>query len=308
MSPLTRLDQGRAAVVLPPLALLAMAAAWGSTFVLIKDLVVRLPAADLLAVRFSIAAVALLLLTNRRLRLDRATLLGGVVLGVLYGAGQLLQTVGLRTTSASVSGFITGLYVVATPLLAAVLFKVRISRLTWAAVALATVGLGVLSLRGFGIGGGELLTLISAVVYGGHIIATDRFSTRERVLSLTTVQMITIAAVCWVAAVPDGIAWPRGSADWGGVIYLALVSGALAILLQTWAQARVSATRAAVIMSMEPVWAAIFAVLVGGELITGRMIFGGAAILGAMYLVELGPWLARRRQPDLVDPPVRELR
>ncbi|MGI8458695.1 MAG: DMT family transporter [Propionibacteriaceae bacterium] len=308
MSLLTRLDHGRAAIVLPPLALLAMAAAWGSTFFVIKDLVVRLPAADLLAVRFSIAAVAMLLLTNRRLRLDRATIGGGVLLGVLYGAGQLLQTVGLQTTSASVSGFITGLYVVATPLLAAIVFKIRIGRLTWVAVALATVGLGVLSLRGFSIGGGELLTLISAVVYGGHIIVTDRFSTRERVLALTTVQMITIALVCWVAAVPDGITWPQGQADWGQVVYLALISGALAILLQTWAQARVRATRAAVIMSMEPVWAAIFAVGLGGELITGRMLVGGAAILGAMYLVELGPWLARRRNPARVEAPVREVR
>jgi drug/metabolite transporter (DMT)-like permease len=101
--------------------------------------------------------------------------------------------------------------------------------------------------------------------------------------------MGTIAVVCGIAAAPGGIQLPASRVDWAIVIYLALVAGALTMLLQTWAQARVEASRAAVIMAMEPVWAAAFAVAFGGESLTGRMIIGGAAILTAMYLVELAP-------------------
>ena len=125
-------------------ALLAMTAAWGSTFFLIKDIVTRMPVSDLLAVRFAIASLALLLITGRQLRMSRVTIRRGVLLGVIYGVAQLLQTAGLAQTSASVSGFITGLYVVATPLLSAVILRTRIPPTTWLAVGLATVGLGVL--------------------------------------------------------------------------------------------------------------------------------------------------------------------
>lgn len=286
--------------LLPPLALLIMAAAWGSTFVLLKDLVRHVPVPDLLALRFSIAAVVMLALAGRRWRLDRRTLGGGVLLGVIYATAQLLQTAGLALTPASVSGFLTGLYVVFTPLLAGLLFRARVSGLTWAAVGLATFGLAVLSLRGFSIGTGELLTVVSAVIYAGHILATDRVSVADRVLGLTVVQMITIAVVCWPFALADGLQVPTSGVDWAVLGYLAVVAGALGIFLQTWAQARVSPTRTAVIMAMEPVWAAVFAVLVGGEPVTPRMVLGGLAVLGAMYLVEIGPWLlARRATRDL---------
>src|SRR6476661_8858457 len=103
-----------------------MTAAWGSTFFLIKDVVTRIAVPDLLALRLGIATVALAAIAGRRLSMDRRTLLSGVVLGLLYGVAQILQTVGLAHTTASSSGFITGLYVVATPLLSAVILRVRI--------------------------------------------------------------------------------------------------------------------------------------------------------------------------------------
>jgi drug/metabolite transporter (DMT)-like permease len=270
-------------------ALLAMTAAWGSTFFLIKDIVTRVPVSDLLAVRFAIASLALLLITGRQLRMSRATIRRGALLGVIYGVAQLLQTAGLAQTSASVSGFITGLYVVATPLLSAVILRTRIAATTWLAVGLATVGLGILSLNGFSVGYGELLTLASAVIYAGHIVALGQFSSPETALSLSLVQLITITAVCSLAALPGGITLPTSATDWWIVIYLAVVAGALTMVLQTWAQARIDATRAAVIMAMEPVWAAGFAVAFGSESITVRMVLGGTAILAAMYLVELAP-------------------
>ena len=296
----------------PLLALLAMTAAWGSTFFLIKDLLVRLPVADMLALRFGIGSVALVLLAGRRLRMSRSTLRSGVLLGLLYGVAQILQTAGLAQTSASVSGFITGLYVVATPLLAALLLRTRVSAATWAAASLATVGLGVLSLDGFAIGYGELLTLASALVYAGHIIAMGRLSTPGEALPLSLVQMVVITVVCTAAAVwpgsgSPGLQLPATGGDWLSVLYLAVVAGALTMVLQTWAQARVEATRAAVVMAMEPVWAAAFAVSLGDDRMTPRMVAGGIAILAAMYLVELAP-RRRRRVPETEPVPAVDVR
>lgn len=272
-----------------------MTAVWGSTFFMIKDVVTRIGVADMLTVRFALASVVMLLVAGRSLRMSRPTLIRGVLLGILYGVAQILQTVGLAHTAASVSGFITGLYVVITPLLGALILRVRIAVTTWIAVGLATLGLGVLSLNGFTVGYGELLTLASAVVYAGHIIAMGRFSSPGTAVSLTVVQMVVITLVCGVAAAPDGIQLPTSSGDWLIVVYLGVVAGALTMFLQTWAQAHVEATRAAVIMAMEPVWAAAFAVTLGGEKVTVRMVIGGLAILSAMYLVEVAPRLHRPR-------------
>ena len=274
------------------LALLAMTAIWGSTFFLIKDIVTRMPVADLLALRFAIASVALGLIAARRIHLSRTVVTYGALLGILYGSAQILQTAGLSHTAASVSGFVTGLYVVATPLLTALILRRRIPRPTWLAAILATIGLGVLALHGFAIGYGELLTLISAVIYAGHIVALGRFSTAETTLSLSLVQLIMITVVCTVAALwpmagsPAGIQLPGSAHDWIAVVYLALIASALTMVLQTWAQAHIEPSRAAVIMAMEPVWAAAFAVALGGERITLRMVIGGLAIVSAMYLVE----------------------
>lgn len=282
-------------------ALLAMTAAWGSTFFMIADIVTRIAVPDLLAVRFAIAAVVLIILTAPRigglprLRLDRRILRDGALLGLLYGGAQLLQTFGLAHTAASVSGFITGLYVVATPLLGALILRTKIGALTWCAVGLATVGLGVLSLNGFSVGYGELLTLASAVVYAGHIIALSRMSRPGTAIGLTAVQLVVISVLCALAALPGGIQLPASAGDWAIVLYLAVVAGTLTMLLQTWAQARIDPTRAAVIMAGEPIWAAIFAVALGGESVTWRMVTGGFAIVAAMYLTELAPRLGRSR-------------
>jgi drug/metabolite transporter (DMT)-like permease len=140
--------------------LLLVTASWGSTFFMLRGVVSRMPAADFLAVRFILATAVVWVLAPRAVRaLSREDRRRALVLGLLYGAAQLLQTVGLNTTSASVSGFITGLYVVLTPLLAAVLLRARLGRRVWAAVALATAGLAMLSLQGVAMGSGEVLTL-----------------------------------------------------------------------------------------------------------------------------------------------------
>ncbi|MET7284086.1 DMT family transporter [Kribbella sp. NPDC005582] len=272
------------------LALLAVAAAWGSTFFLTKDLLTRMDVADYLALRFAIASAALLLIhppaIARLNRLDRGR---AVALGITYGIAQLVQTEGLRHTPASVSGFVTGMYVVFTPLLAAVILRHKIGRWAWVAVVLATVGLGVLSLRGFTLGTGELLTLASAGLYALHIIGLGAWSTPENAFGLSALQMVVITCVCAVGAIPGGFSIPSNGPDWISVIYMALISGALALIVQTWAQAHLTPTRAAIAMTMEPVFASTFAVMFGSESVTWRMLTGGALVLAAMFLVELAP-------------------
>lgn len=274
----------------PTTALVAVTAVWGSTFVLIKDLLDRLPVADFLAVRFAIAAVAMVVVAPKAVaalppRLRRQA----VVLGLVYGAAQLLQTAGLTSTSASVSGFVTGMYIVLTPVFSAVLLRQRIGAWTWAAVLIATAGLALLSLRGFAFGSGELLTLAAAALYALHIIGLGRWSRARDAYGLAVLQMAVIAAVCLIGAAPGGITLPSTGADWAATVYMALVAGAVALLVQTWAQAHMSATRAAIVMTMEPVFAAFFAVLLGGESLTARTLVGGALVLTAMYLAELRP-------------------
>jgi len=280
----------RRLALLATLTLLAMTACWGSTFYLIHDLVDRVPVVDFLALRFTIAAAAMLLLAPRAIgRLSPEVRKHTLVLGCLYGVAQILQTTGLAHTSASVSGFITGMYVVMTPLFAAAILRTRITALTWAAVALAVGGLAVLTLHGVSIGYGEGLTLIAAALYALHIVGLGAWSTPADAIGMSILQCLVIAAICCVAAVPDGITLPDRGGDWIAVVYMALFAGAAALLGQTWAQAHLPPTRSAIIMSMEPVFAAFFAVLLGGESITVRMLLGGGMVLAAMLTVELVP-------------------
>ncbi|WGX99965.1 DMT family transporter [Nocardioides sp. QY071] len=283
----------RRTALLATLALLAMTACWGSTFFLIKDLLERVPTVDFLAVRFLIAGGAMLLIAPRAVaRLPPDVRRRALVLGALYGVGQILQTAGLAHTPASVSGFITGLYVVATPLFAAVVLKSRITPATWGAVVLATTGLGVLTLDGFSIGYGEAITLVAALLYAAHIVALGAWSRPADALGMSILQILVIAAICLVAALVSGepgIVLPERGTDWLNLVYMALFAGAAALLAQTWAQAHLPATRSAIIMSMEPVFAAFFAVLLGGESLTVRMLGGGLLVLAAMLVVELVP-------------------
>jgi len=299
--------------LLATLLLVGITAVWGSTFFLIRDVVRVLPPTDFLAVRFTIAAAAMVVVFWRSLlALGRRELKIGVGLGVLYAVAQNLQTVGLAHTDASRSGFITGTYVVLTPIFTAVLLRDHIPRSTWLAVLMAAAGLATLSLSGLdagfggstGFGFGEGVTLLAAAIYALHIIGLGRYSSPKTAAALSAVQMITIAAVSLVAAAPGGIALPTGRGQWASVLYMALIAGAVAIWAQTWAQSHLTATRAAIVMTLEPVFAAMFAVAFGGESLTLRMLLGGAMVLAAMYTVEL---IGRRADATAEQDPPAEL-
>jgi drug/metabolite transporter (DMT)-like permease len=289
------------AETLGALALLALAMGWGSTFFMTKDLLARVPVLDYLGVRYAIATLVLLALAPRSVaRLSRPVVARSVLLGLLYGSAQILQTAGLDRTPASTAGFVTGLYVVLTPLLAAPLLRQRIPTAAWVAVVLATAGMAVLSLHGLHVGGGELLVLASAVLYALHICGLGAWSTARTAMGSSIVQLAVITVLCLVGAAPGGIVLPREGADWLRLVYMAAGVGAFGMLTQVWAQAHLSPTRSAVIMSMEPVFAAVFAVLFGNESTSGRMVLGGLMVLAAMLLVELAP--RRKVEAEVIHP------
>jgi drug/metabolite transporter (DMT)-like permease len=279
----------RGHTVLPTLALLGVCAVWGSTFVVVKHAVERMPVMDFLAWRFGIAALVMVLARPRSIRsLDRRGRRVGVLLGLALGAGYIAQTVGLQHTPASISGFITGLFVVFTPLCAGVLLHQHIDRTTWLGVALATVGLALISLRGFSIGSGEALTLLCALAFALHIVGLGEWSSSYDAAALAIFQLSTVAVISIIAAAPDTLSPPPDAAVWGAVLLTAVAATSVAFFVQTWAQAHLAPTRAAVVMTMEPVFAGIFGVAFGGDTFDARTLTGALLVLAAMYTVELG--------------------
>jgi drug/metabolite transporter (DMT)-like permease len=274
----------------PTLALVGVTAIWGSTFVVVKDAVEHMPVTDFLTWRFALAALAMLVLRPRSVAaLGRSGRRAGVIVGVALGAGYLLQTLGLQHTSAAVSGFITGMFVVLTPLGAAVLLRKPPGAAAWTAVGVATVGLGLLSLHGFSVGPGELLTLGCAVAFALHIVGLGQWASSYDAYGLAVVQLLTTSAMCAVVAVPGGLAVPPTWSVWGALALTALAATALAFVVQTWAQAHLAPTRAAVVMTMEPVFSGLFAVLLAGEVLGLRTLLGAVLVLIAMVLTEVGP-------------------
>jgi drug/metabolite transporter (DMT)-like permease len=268
-------------------ALIAVTAVWGVTFVQVKDAVEIYPLFAFLAVRFAIASATLAVPAAARLRtLGRRGLAAGTLLGLLLGAGYALQTAGLERTSVSGTGFITGMYVVLTPLIALMLFRSRIGAAAWAGVALSTTGLVMLA-GIHGSAGGDLLVLAGAGVYSLQIVLMERYAPRYDALAFTLVEMAAAGAGLVVVALALGeLGVPRGWTVWGALLVTGIFASALAFLVQTWAQRRTSATRTALAFAMEPVFAALFGYTLAGDRL-GTAGWGGcAAIMGGIVLAE----------------------
>jgi drug/metabolite transporter (DMT)-like permease len=279
-------------------------AVWGSTFALSKDLLDRLPVTDYLGPRFMLAAVVVALVRPRLLRsLTPSVVATGVALGLVYAIAQLLQYRGLLHTAPTVSAFVVSLYVVFTPLFSAVLLRARPDRITVMATALAVGGVAVMSLRGWSFGAGEALTVVSAALYAAHILAMARWARPGQAFALTFVQLVTVGVVLTAVAATDGIRPPRGN-DLLIFLYLAVVAAGAALLVQTWAQARLSSGNAAVLMVLEPVWAAAFGVALWSERVDTRTLTGGALILSAMVLVVARPRAGELDRALIQPPPV----
>lgn len=272
-------------------ALTAATAAWGSTFLVTKRTLDDLPAPSFLTWRFGIAALVLVLARPGRVRSLTATQARhGCLLGAFLATGFLLQTTGLLTVSATTSGFLTGTMVVLTPVAARVVFRERVGPAGWAAVLLATVGAALLLLRGWSLGPGTVLTIAGAACFALHIAGLSRWATTGNAYGLTAVSVLVAAGLSAGAAGLKGVLLaPPTTAAWQSVVYLAVVATCVGFAVQAWAQAGLSATQAAVVMTLEPLFAAMIATAAGGESLSAVGAVGGLIMVAAMFVAELGP-------------------
>lgn len=269
-----------------PWALLAVAMAWGWSFVIMKDAIGRQSVSNFLFTRFSVAVVVMVLIRPNILRLmNRDLVVRAGAAGIFLGSGYIFQTLGLERTGAAITGFVTGLYIVLTPIFASIFLRQRVDRFTWICIAIATIGLAFLSIRGWSVGFGELLTFISAIFFAIHIIALSKWSSGRDAYAMTVVQLAMCAFVSGIASIPGGYSLPPDLGVWAVVIFTAVFATAVAFIIQTWSQAHMSATKVAVILTMEVVFAALFAILFGGESLTLQSIIGGLMVITAMYLI-----------------------
>lgn len=281
----------------PLLALVAVTAVWGYTFVPVQEAVGLYPLFAFLAVRFAISTVALAPFAWQPLRtMPRAGLVAGCGAGVLLAAAYGLQTAGLELTTVSSTGFITGLYVVFTPLIALVLFGTSVPRVLWVGVALALVGLLLLSGAPGGSALGNALVLGNAVAQSLQIASMERFAPRYDARALTFLQM----AVCCVGfaaiAVASGqVEAPHGWTVWSALVVTGVFAGALGYLVATWVQSRTTAARAALVFTLEAPFAAFFGVLLLSERLGWVGWAGCAVMLAGIVIAEPAAVSALRR-------------
>jgi drug/metabolite transporter (DMT)-like permease len=272
--------------VIALVAIVAVTAVWGVTFVPVKDAVAIYPLFAFMTIRFAVAALALAVPAAPRLRrLGRDGVVAGVVLGVLLAAGYALQTAGLERTTVSSTGFITGLYVVLTPLFALVLFRSRIGGEVWIGAALAVVGLAFLSGVRAGSVAGDLLVLASTAAQALQIVFAERYASRYDALALVFVEMLTaLACFATVAFARGDLSAPHGRTVWTAILVTGVFASALAYLVQLWAQRRLSAARIALLFALESPWAGLFGYLLDDDHL-GVVGWGGCALIMAGIVV-----------------------
>lgn len=272
---------------------------WGTTFTVTKSSLNHVPPLYFLAWRFSIATLGLLILNFRQLlTITRDELVGGLVVGASLALGYITQTVGMVYSTASKAGFITGLAVVLVPILGAVFYRRRPHFGVYIFAGVAAIGLALLSLDfsgGVSLNLGDLLLLTCAVAGAINILNLGRFARRCRALMLTLVQVALTAVCCWIATLLFEEPVPFTGPVWGGLFYLAIVATIFTISGQAWGQRLVSPERVALIYTLEPVFAAVFATLLLGESLPPAGILGSILIMTGIIGAELAPRKGKQR-------------
>lgn len=285
-----RVGSDRRRAYLADLGLVGITVIWGSTFVVIKGALSGTGPFEFVALRFVIAFVALAAIFHHRLRrLERGQLWAGLIIGLFLFAGYALQTAGLQFTTASTSAFITGLCVVMVPIVAYVALGQRVGRGVVLAVMLAPIGLWLLTEgqhTSFGIG--ELLTLGCAGAFAAHITSISAYAARYDAIGLAIVQVGVVAALATIVTlvVEPPIAIPSEAAL-SGAFYTGLLGSALVLGVQTRIQQYTTATHAALVFSLEPVFAAIFAFAFAHETLGTAGLIGAAILVGATVIAEV---------------------
>ena len=270
-----------------PIALLTVALFWGAAFVIMKPAIEQQPIYDFLATRFTLAAIVMIAAKPSVLKhINKDVLRTATILGLLLGGGYITQTIALQITTAAITAFLTGLYVVITPVIAWLIFRQKLDRKVFYGVVLATIGLALISINGLSIEVGQLWGLLCAVLYAAHIVGLGVWSKGRDVYAMTVVQLAAVAAMTWIGALTDGYQPPPNGDGWFAIIFTAVLATALAFFVQTWAQSKMQASRVAIILTSEIVFAAVIAVMVGQEELSLKTTIGGALMVGAMLLVE----------------------
>ena len=268
------------------IAMISIAAVWGSSFVVMKDSLERQNVFSFLSSRFILAALLMFLYKPGVFRgLTKKFIYRGIIAGILLGGGYIFQTYGLTKTTVSNTGFITGLYLVFTPLISLIILKRHVLKIQWLAVIVATIGLFFISYNGVTIGLGEILVLISAFIYGAHFVALGEWSDGKNTYALTFIQVVTVAALTSIFAFKDGFQIAPDSTVWIAILYTALFATFLGFLIQTKAQSVMSATVASVLLATETPFAVFFGLYFHSDPLTLRIITGGSLVMAAMALV-----------------------
>ncbi len=264
----------------PTLALVGVTAIWGYTFVPVQNAIAIYPLFAFLAVRFGISALVLAPFAWRSLgRLPRGGVVAGVGAGSLLATAYGLQTAGLDLTTVSSTGFITGLYVVLTPIIALLLFRTPVAAAAWAGVALALAGLLMLNGVPGGSALGNALVLGNAVAQSLQIVAMERFAPRYDPRALTFLQMAVACLAFTIVALARGeLSLPRDGSVWFALVVTGIFAGALGYLVATWVQSRTTAARAALVFTLEAPFAALFGVLLLSERL-GLLGWAGCAVM-----------------------------
>lgn len=282
--------------LIPCCLLLAIVAAWGWTFSLMKEPIQTYGVVSFLAVRFTIAAAVLAAAFHRRFTWRGLRVGAGI--GVVLATSYLLQTFGLRHTSATNTGLITGLFVIFAPLANRLAFGVRTSPLLWGAIGVSLVGLALLTGTGpTPLVFGDFLVLLCAVSYGAHVALLDRHAKHHDAMCLAFAQVATVATVClvlwpWV----ETVRWPAAGDVWFALLVTALIATAAAFAIQTYVQQRLPAVQTAIIIATEPVFAALFGYLCLKERLAATQVLGAVLMVGAMVFSEVLPLLRNRRR------------
>jgi drug/metabolite transporter (DMT)-like permease len=281
----------------PILALVAVTAIWGYTFVPVQEALAVYPLFAFLAVRFAISTAALAPFAWGPLRgLPRPGWIAGLGAGSLLAAAYGLQTAGLELTTVTSTGFITGLYVVFTPLLALAAFRTPVPAPVWVGVVLSVAGLLLLSGAPGGSWLGNMLVLGNAVAQSLQIVAMERFAPRYDPRALTFLQMsVAFAGFAVVAVAAGQVEAPPDAETWYALVVTGVFAGALGYLVATWVQSRTTAARAALVFTLEAPFAALFGVLLLSEHLGWAGWTGCAVMLTGILLAEPAAAAALRR-------------
>jgi drug/metabolite transporter (DMT)-like permease len=281
----------------PILALVAVTAIWGYTFVPVQKAIAVYPLFAFLAVRFAISTATLAPFAWESLRaLPRRGWAAGLGAGTLLALAYGLQTAGLELTTVTSTGFITGLYVVFTPLIALAAFRTPVPAPLWVGVVLSLAGLLLLSGAPGGSWAGNLLVLGNAVAQSLQIVAMERYAPRYDARALTFLQMsVAFAGFAVVAVAAGQVEAPPDAQTWYALVVTGVFAGALGYLVATWVQSRTTAARAALVFTLEAPFAALFGVLLLSERLGWAGWIGCAVMLSGIVLAEPAAATALRR-------------